>query len=45
LGASRYAARQSRDFAEADRIRIHIENSGYHVEDSPSGAVLTKKLR
>jgi cysteinyl-tRNA synthetase len=43
LLASREAARQSRDFAEADRIRIHIENSGYHVEDS--GAVLTKKLR
>lgn len=42
---SREQARIARDFAEADRIRIHIENSGYAVEDGPSGPVLTKKLR
>jgi cysteinyl-tRNA synthetase len=41
----REAARQGRDFAEADRIRIHIENSGYAVDDTPNGPVLVKKVR
>lgn len=45
LVAERETAREKGDFAESDRIRIHIENSGYHVDDTPSGPVLTKKLR
>jgi len=45
LAQKRLHARVSGDFSEADRIRIHIENSGYHVDDTPSGPVLTKKLR
>jgi cysteinyl-tRNA synthetase len=45
LVAEREAAREKHDFTEADHIRIHIENSGYHVDDRPSGPVLTKKVR
>ncbi|HEV7121645.1 MAG TPA: cysteine--tRNA ligase [Candidatus Paceibacterota bacterium] len=45
LVAQRESARERQDFAEADRLRIHIENSGYHVDDTPSGPVLAKKLR
>jgi cysteinyl-tRNA synthetase len=40
--ASREAARSSKDFKEADRIRTEIENSGYHVDDGPNGPVLTR---
>lgn len=40
--ARRGAARASRDFAEADRIRDEIKNSGYHVDDGPEGTVLTR---
>src|SRR3989344_5328194 len=40
----REAARASKDFREADRIRDDIEKSGYHVDDGPSGPVLTKRL-
>ncbi len=35
-------ARISKDFEQADRIRNDIENSGYHVEDGPSGPVLVR---
>lgn len=45
LVAEREAAREQGDFTKADEIRIHIENSGYRVDDGPSGPVLTKKLR
>lgn len=38
----REAARLAKDFAEADRIRSEIENSGYHVDDGPNGPVLTR---
>lgn len=40
--ARREAARDSKDFDEADRIRGDIENSGYRVDDGPNGPVLTK---
>lgn len=40
----REAARTSRAFAEADRIRDEIENSGYRVDDGPDGPVLTKRV-
>src|SRR3989338_9167592 len=38
----REAARTSKNFKEADRIRGDIENSGYHVDDGPNGPVLNK---
>ncbi|MFA6278898.1 MAG: cysteine--tRNA ligase [Candidatus Paceibacterota bacterium] len=38
----REAARSSKDFVEADRLRDDIENSGYRVDDGPKGAVLTR---
>jgi cysteinyl-tRNA synthetase len=36
-------ARISHDFAKSDALRIHIESSGYHVEDGPSGTIVTKR--
>ena len=45
LAAEREAAREAGDYATADEKRIHIENSGYHVDDTPSGPVLTKKVQ
>ncbi|HRH55561.1 MAG TPA: cysteine--tRNA ligase [Candidatus Paceibacterota bacterium] len=39
----REVARTERDFARADAIRIHIESSGYHVEDGASGPIVTRK--
>ena len=41
LLARRSAAREQKDFKESDRIRLDIENSGYHVDDGPNGPVLT----
>lgn len=38
----RKTARATKDFEAADRLRKEIEIRGYHVEDGPSGAVLTK---
>lgn len=38
----REVARSSKNFSEADRIRIDIENSGYRVDDGPNGPVLTR---
>lgn len=42
---AREAARKAKDFIEADRIRIHLENRGYRVDDSPSGPLLTPLSR
>lgn len=42
LLADREAARASRDFKTADRIRGTIEKSGYRVDDGTKGAVLTR---
>jgi cysteinyl-tRNA synthetase len=42
LLAERESARARKDFKEADRLRNEIENSGYRVEDGPSGPVLSK---
>jgi cysteinyl-tRNA synthetase len=39
LVAARQAARQRRDFAEADRLRDAIKARGYQVEDTPEGSV------
>ena len=38
----RETARSTHDFAEADRIRGDIENSGYRVDDGPEGPVLIR---
>ncbi len=43
LAGEREEARRARDFARADELRIHIENSGYTVEDSPEGPKIHKK--
>lgn len=40
--ADREIARRNKDFTEADRIRDEIAQRGYHVEDGPDGAVLTR---
>ncbi len=40
--ALRSLARSAKNFNEADRIRGEIEKSGYHVDDGPSGVVLTR---
>ncbi len=42
LVAERDAARAARDFDRSDELRIHIQDRGYLVEDSPSGTVVTK---
>lgn len=44
LVQQREEARQKRDFATADTLRIHIEERGYRVEDSPSGPVVVRAL-
>ena len=41
---ARKAARQLRDFAEADRIRVEIEGKGVAIEDTPQGTKW-KKVR
>ena len=41
----REKARQSKDFAKSDELRISIESNGYIVEDSPYGPRLRKKQR
>lgn len=41
--AYREAARVSKDFKEADRIRDAILHSGYRVDDGPEGPMLTRK--
>ncbi len=43
LVEERERARASRDFAKADTLRIHIDTSGYAVEDGPSGPIVTPK--
>lgn len=38
LARAREDAREKKDFAQADALRIHIENSGYTVQDQARGA-------
>ncbi|NGX51621.1 MAG: Cysteine--tRNA ligase, partial [Chlamydiae bacterium] len=39
----RQAARQSRDWAEADKQRDYIQSKGYLIEDSPTGSKIKPK--
>lgn len=39
----REIARKRGDFQKSDALRIHIMEGGYHVEDGPSGAIVTRK--
>lgn len=41
----REEARREKDFSRADELRIHIENSGYQVEDAASGTIYIKDHR
>ena len=43
LVAERTAARQSRDFARADRLRQEIHRLGWAVEDAPGVARITRR--
>lgn len=42
LLAARKAARERKDYAEADRLRAEIQSSGYRVDDGAKGEVLTR---
>lgn len=41
----REESRSRKDFARADELRIHIENSGYQVEDAASGTIYIQAHR
>lgn len=43
IAKERQDARDRKDFARSDELRIHLRDSGYHVEDSPSGQVFTPR--
>lgn len=45
VAEEREEARKAKDFAKADELRIHIEKSGYRVEDSASGPLFTKSAK
>lgn len=38
-------AKSEKDYARADELRMHIESSGYAVEDRPDGTVVTRRPR
>ncbi|HLP44015.1 MAG TPA: cysteine--tRNA ligase [Candidatus Nanoarchaeia archaeon] len=44
LSREREKARASNNWIEADRIRKEIENTGYFIEDSNTGPVITKSI-
>ena len=45
LAEEREKARDSRDFAKSDELRIHIESSGYTVHDGASETTYTKRAK
>jgi len=42
VAKEREEARVNRDFGKSDELRIHLQNGGYHVEDSVSGTTYKK---
>ena len=42
LAEQRESARKNKDFKQADKIRLQIENSGYSIEDTNDGPFLKK---
>ena len=44
LADTREVARKKKDYAEADRLRLEIENAGFLVEDTAQGFSLKKKI-
>lgn len=38
-------AREQKEYERSDELRIHIENRGYAVDDTPSGTVVTRPPR
>jgi len=45
IAVEREEARQAKDFARADELRIHLLKRGYAVEDTPSGPLFTTSER
>lgn len=45
LVIERDSARKAKNFIDADRIRIHLEERGYRVDDGPSGTLLSPGAR
>jgi len=43
LVEERNAARKARNYLDSDRLRIHLEDRGYRVEDGPSGTLLSPR--
>jgi cysteinyl-tRNA synthetase len=43
LATERAAARERRDFAEADRLRDELHSRGWEVRDGPSGPELVPR--
>ncbi len=43
LIVERDAAREQKDYARSDELRVHIENRGYAVEDSPTGTKVSRE--
>lgn len=45
LVEERDRARKEKNYLDADRLRIHLEDRGYRVEDGPSGTLLSPNPR
>lgn len=45
LVREREAARKAKNYLDSDRIRIHLEERGYRVDDGPSGQVIRPGAR
>lgn len=41
IARKREEARKNKDFAVSDELRIHLQERGYHVEDTPSHTIYT----
>ncbi len=40
---ARETARRSKDWTEADRLRVEIEDNGYYVKDTEAGSIVSKR--